>query len=252
MRQADSPISEIRDSSLQTRKTSAPGQPLRHRSRCNACPSALGLRTDVVGSAHRCRPRSCDSRRLESLPRQCEFRRAPECQTSRQRRNPRWHFGLVRSHVATGASMYGSLTTENIGKVALPSDAIAASLIKPDSSVTKTSEMVPLSATLSAIFSSPIRGASTGFLVGQAFQPDIPDVRLESLTYSKNVRLESLTYSGHIPHAPEPKRHARDSAPAWYTRRLERAVQMNRRWANSRWPSTFSSREAWSAPWARD
>ena len=44
----------------------------------------------------------------------------------------------------------------------------------------------------SAIFSLPIQGADTGFLVGQAFQPDISeDVRLESLTYSKNVRLES-------------------------------------------------------------
>ena len=27
-------------------------------------------------------------------------------------------------------------------------------------------------------------GAGTGFVVGQAFQPDIPNVRLESLTYS--------------------------------------------------------------------
>ena len=33
------------------------------------------------------------------------------------------------------------------------------------------------------------QGAGTGFVVGQAFQPDIPNVRLESLTYSKNVRL---------------------------------------------------------------
>ena len=30
--------------------------------------------------------------------------------------------------------------------------------------------------------------------MGQAFQPDIPDVRLESLNYSHNVRLESLNY----------------------------------------------------------
>ena len=28
-------------------------------------------------------------------------------------------------------------------------------------------------------------GAGTGFVVGQAFQPDIPNVRLESLTYKE-------------------------------------------------------------------
>jgi transposase len=46
---------------------------------------------------------------------------------------------------------------------------------------------------VSAIFSTTrnrartlaAQGAGTGFVVGQAFQPDIPNVRLESLTYSK-------------------------------------------------------------------
>jgi hypothetical protein len=36
-------------------------------------------------------------------------------------------------------------------------------------------------APFSAIFSSLTRAAGTGFLVGQAVQRDIPDVRLESL-----------------------------------------------------------------------
>ena len=66
---------------------------------------------------------------------------------SPRRRNHRWRFGLVTSHVAIGASVHGSLTPQNLGKVALPGDAIAVSLIKPGSSVTKTSEIVPLSAT---------------------------------------------------------------------------------------------------------
>jgi hypothetical protein len=107
----------------------------------------LVARRCSVGSAHRHRPLCCESRRVESLPRQCEFVRHPECQTSQQRRNSRWRFGLVTIHVAKGASVRGSLTPQNLGKVALPSDAIAASLIKPGSSVTKTSEIVPLSAT---------------------------------------------------------------------------------------------------------
>jgi hypothetical protein len=34
-------------------------------------------------------------------------------------------------------------------------------------------------------FASSSRDASKGYLVGQAFQPDIPDFSLESLTYSK-------------------------------------------------------------------
>jgi len=62
---------------------------------------------------------------------------------------------------------------------------------KPQFSVRNNGAFGPRKSAISAIFSSPIQGAGTGFLVGQAFQPDTPDVRLESLTYSKNVRLES-------------------------------------------------------------
>jgi hypothetical protein len=53
-------------------------------------------------------------------------------------------------------------------------------------------------APISAIFSPPIQGADTGFLVGQAFQHDLPAVRQESLTCPKNARLESLTYSKNV------------------------------------------------------
>ena len=57
--------------------------------------------------------------------------------------------------------------------------------------VRKNGALGPEKAPFSAIFCSPIQGAGTGFLVAQAFQPDISDVRLESLIYSKNARLES-------------------------------------------------------------
>ena len=45
-----------------------------------------------------------------------------------------------------------------------------------------------------------------------------------------------LPYSCRAP----PSTAARYDARAWYTRRLERAIQMNRPWANPRWPNTFS------------
>jgi hypothetical protein len=42
-------------------------------------------------------------------------------------------------------------------------------------------------------FASPTQGARIGFVVDQAFQPDIPNVRLESLTYSKGGAVAPVT-----------------------------------------------------------
>ena len=49
----------------------------------------------------------------------------------------------------------------------------------------------PRKSAISRRFFSCIQGAGSGIIVGQAFQPDIPDVRLERLTYLRNVRLAS-------------------------------------------------------------
>ncbi len=42
-------------------------------------------------------------------------------------------------------------------------------------------------------FPSPTKGPGTGFVVREAFQSDIPNVRLESLTYPKGGAVAPVT-----------------------------------------------------------